>query len=138
MRDKAVIQAANDALSSLIHDGGEMARPLQRAVRNTMWEYCGVVRNQERLEAGLQRLQELKEAAERVDVRPSSEGWQDLATALDLQGALYAAELTYKGHFTLPRRPFAARWNAGRAAVPINATITLRSTLRRWSTTPSA
>ncbi|HUN07498.1 MAG TPA: FAD-binding protein [Aggregatilineales bacterium] len=96
MRDKAVIQAANDALSSLIHDGGEMARPLQRAVRNTMWEYCGVVRNQERLEAGLQRLQELKEAAERVDVRPSSEGWQDLATALDLQGALYAAEATIR------------------------------------------
>jgi succinate dehydrogenase / fumarate reductase flavoprotein subunit len=96
MRDKDVIRAANDDLSSMIRDGGEMARPLQRAVRNTMWECCGVVRSEERLEMGVVRLGELREAAAQVDVRPSSEGWQDLAVAYDLRGALYAAEATVR------------------------------------------
>jgi succinate dehydrogenase / fumarate reductase, flavoprotein subunit len=96
MRDKDVIRAANDDLSSMIRDGGEMARPLQRAVRNTMWECCGVVRSAERLEMGVVRLGELREASAQVDVRPSSEGWQDLAVAYDLRGALYAAEATVR------------------------------------------
>jgi succinate dehydrogenase / fumarate reductase flavoprotein subunit len=96
MRDKVVIRAANDDLDSMIRDGSEMARPLQRAVRNAMWECCGVVRSQERLEMGLARLAEVRQAADRVDVRPSSEGWQDLAVAYDLRGALDAAEATLR------------------------------------------
>jgi succinate dehydrogenase / fumarate reductase flavoprotein subunit len=96
MRDKAVIVAANDDLSSMVRDGSEMARPLQRAVRNTMWECAGVVRSEERLEMGIERLGQLREAARYVDVRPSSEGWQDLALAFDLRGALDAAEATVR------------------------------------------
>jgi succinate dehydrogenase / fumarate reductase flavoprotein subunit len=96
MRDKAVIVAANDDLSSMVRDGSEMARPLQRAVRNTMWECAGVVRSEERLEMGIERLGQLREAARCVDVRPSSEGWQDLALAFDLRGALDAAEATVR------------------------------------------
>jgi succinate dehydrogenase / fumarate reductase, flavoprotein subunit len=96
LRDKDVIRAANDHLSSLIREGSEMARPLQRALRNNMWENCGVVRSEDRLQAGLSRIADLREAAEQVDVRPSSEGWQDLAMVLDLRGALDAAEATVR------------------------------------------
>jgi succinate dehydrogenase / fumarate reductase flavoprotein subunit len=96
MRDKGTIAAAHDELSSMIREGSEMARPLQRAVRNVMWENCGVVRNAERLETGLARLNELRDAAQTLDVRPSSEGWQDLALAFDLRGALDSAEATLR------------------------------------------
>ncbi|MDX2140747.1 MAG: FAD-binding protein [Chloroflexota bacterium] len=96
MRDKAIIAAANDELSDMIRDGSEMARPLQRAVRNVMWENCGVVRSDERLQTGLARLHELRDAAKTLDVRPSSEGWQDLALAFDLRGALDSAEATLR------------------------------------------
>lgn len=96
VRAKGVIQAAHDDLNSLIRDGGELARPLQRAVRNTMWEHCGVVRDETRLRAGLAALEELKQAASQVDVRPSSEGFQDLALALDLRGSLVSAEASLR------------------------------------------
>jgi succinate dehydrogenase / fumarate reductase flavoprotein subunit len=61
-----------------------------------MWEHCGVVRNEERLQRGLQKLFDLKDAAANVDVRPSVEGYKDLALALDLRGSLMAAEATIR------------------------------------------
>ncbi len=96
-RSRKVIGTAVDELNSLVREGGELARPLQRAVRNTMWETCGVVRDGERMAQGLQRITELRGMVDSVDVRPSSEGWQDLALALDFRGALLAAEATLRG-----------------------------------------
>ncbi len=90
------IQAAHAELNSLVRAGDELARPLQRALRNTMWEHCGVVRNEGRLQPGLAKLAELKAAADHVDVRPSAEGYRDLALALDLRGSLVAAEATIR------------------------------------------
>ena len=46
---------------------------------------------------GLEKLQAIKLAAQDLDVRPSSEGYYDLAYALDLQSALTAAEATIRG-----------------------------------------
>jgi len=97
LRDRKTIEAAHDELDSLIQEGEEMGRPLQRALRNTLWECCGVVRNEERLQQALAKLDELKAAATHVDVRPSSEGYKDLAVALDLHGSLVAAEATVRG-----------------------------------------
>ncbi len=97
LRSRAAIKEANDELSSFIHEGDEFARPLQRAVRDTMWENCGVVRDEERLEKGLKKLAEIREAAKTVDVRPSSEGYGDLAHALDLRASLVTAEASLLG-----------------------------------------
>jgi succinate dehydrogenase / fumarate reductase, flavoprotein subunit len=94
LREKSVITAANDELDDLTREGTEMARPLQRAIRDIMWEHCGVVRSEDKIRQGLDKLQEVKEAARHVDVRPSSEGFQDLALALDLKGSLVTAEAT--------------------------------------------
>lgn len=46
---------------------------------------------------GLERVAELRAAAADVDVRPSAEGYQDLALALDLRAALVTAEATLRG-----------------------------------------
>jgi succinate dehydrogenase / fumarate reductase, flavoprotein subunit len=97
LRSRAAIKEAIDELSSSIHEGDEFARPLQRAVRDTMWENCGVVRDEERLEKGLKKLAEVREAARNVDVRPSSEGYADLAHALDLRASLVTAEASLLG-----------------------------------------
>ena len=96
-RAPQVIREANEDINALIGPGTEMARPLQRALRNTMWEHCGVMRNEDSLTAGLNRLNELKQAAQSLDVRPSAEGFQDLALALDLRAALASAEATVRG-----------------------------------------
>jgi succinate dehydrogenase flavoprotein subunit len=97
LRSRHVIKAAGEELDSYIKEGDEFARPLQRALRNTMQETCGVVRSEEKLKEGLQRLAKIRTASEDVDVRPTSEGFGDLAYALDLRGSLVVAEATILG-----------------------------------------
>jgi len=97
VRPRAVIVAADDELDALIRPGPELARPLQRRLRDLMWECGGVVRDDAGLRDGLRRLGEVREAATRVDVRPSAEGWGDLAHVLDLRAGLAVAEATLAG-----------------------------------------
>jgi succinate dehydrogenase / fumarate reductase flavoprotein subunit len=95
-RSKKAVQEAEDELRSLIKPGGELARPLQRALRNLMWEHCGVVRDEPRMRDGLQKLGELTGAAETVDIRPGQEGWFELGHVLDLRAGLRTAEATLR------------------------------------------
>jgi succinate dehydrogenase / fumarate reductase flavoprotein subunit len=97
LRDRGVVRAADQELSGFIRHGRQFARPLQRALRDTMWETCGVVRDQPGLQHGLERVAELHEQAGEVDVRPTSEGYADLAHALDLRASLVVAEATLLG-----------------------------------------
>ncbi len=95
-RNRSVIQDAIEELDKLTTNGEQLARPLQRAVRDIMWEYCGVLRSGDGLEKGLEELMKVKEASDDVDVRPSAEGFSDLALALDLLGSIDSAEATIR------------------------------------------
>jgi succinate dehydrogenase / fumarate reductase flavoprotein subunit len=95
-RSRSVIDEALAELDALTRPGSELARPLQRRLRDTMWESCGVVRTEAGLRAGLDEVDTLREAAENVDVEPGAEGWTDLAHALDLRAGLIAAEATLR------------------------------------------
>ena len=83
-------------MDSFLKTGEGLARPLQRALRNNMWENCGVVRDEARLLKGLETLREIKAASSSVDVRPDAEGYQDLAIALDLRASISATEVTLR------------------------------------------
>jgi succinate dehydrogenase / fumarate reductase flavoprotein subunit len=96
LRDPRTIREAHDELNDITREGDQLARPLQRELRNNMWENCGVVRDEARLRRGLERLADIRSAIAQVDVRPSSEGYADLALALDLRGAVAAAEATLR------------------------------------------
>jgi succinate dehydrogenase / fumarate reductase flavoprotein subunit len=96
-RSRKAVQAAADELQSLIKPGTELARPLQRALRNLMWEHCGVVRNEAGLREGLRKLGEVTQAAQTVDIRPGEEGWFELEHVLDLRAGLRTAEATLLG-----------------------------------------
>jgi succinate dehydrogenase / fumarate reductase flavoprotein subunit len=96
VRSQEVIRDAQRELESYLKTGDELARPLQRALRNNMWENCGVIRDRDRLLKGLERLQEIKDASKSVDVRPDAEGYFDLAVALDLRASIVAAEATIR------------------------------------------
>ena len=96
MRNRSIINDALKELDQLTSNGEQLARPLQRAVRNIMWNFCGVIRSGEGLEEGLTELMKVKEASKDVDVRPSAEGFSDLALALDLLGSIDSAEATIR------------------------------------------
>jgi succinate dehydrogenase / fumarate reductase flavoprotein subunit len=96
VRSRRTIDDALAELDALTRPGAELARPLQRRVRDMMWDKCGVVRTESGLREGLRELAAIGQAAPDVDVRPSAEGWADLAHALDLQAMLVAAEATLR------------------------------------------
>jgi succinate dehydrogenase / fumarate reductase, flavoprotein subunit len=97
LRSRRAVDEANDELDSLIHNGTELSRAQQREVRNLMWAHCGVVREATDVDRSLRTLDELRSALPRVDVRPSEEGWGDLAQVLDLHAMLGTAEATLRG-----------------------------------------
>jgi succinate dehydrogenase / fumarate reductase flavoprotein subunit len=97
LRSRPVVDEAQADLDSLIHKGTELSRTLQRAVRNLMWERCGVVRDASDMKPALGMLDEVRSALPSVDVRPSEEGWGDLAHVLDVRAMLGTAEATLRG-----------------------------------------
>jgi succinate dehydrogenase / fumarate reductase, flavoprotein subunit len=126
-RSNRAVREANDDLNSLIKPGDELARPLERALRDVMWQHCGVVRDESRLTAGLEKLGEIGEAAQRLDVRPSAEGYQDLAMALDLRAALASSEATIRS--AIERRE--SRGAHQRLDYPeVNSALTVNFTVR--------
>ena len=93
-RSKECINLAHDKINSFIKSGSQMARPLQRELRNIMWEYCGVVRDGSGLKEGLEKIDSLKKSLSELDVRPNSEGFEDLMLAFDLEGSIISASAT--------------------------------------------
>ena len=97
LRSRRALESAQDDLDSLVHDGDEIVRPVQRALRDAMWECCGVVRSEQGLQQGLSRLGEIEQMMGDIDVRPTAEGFGDLAHVLDLRGSVMVARATLLG-----------------------------------------
>ena len=94
-RSAAAVTSARKTVDRLLAaDGRENVRALQRAVRNLMTEYAGVVRDDSGLRAGLAALDEIEERMTDVGVHPDIAGFQDLAHAFDLRSAVLAARAT--------------------------------------------
>jgi succinate dehydrogenase / fumarate reductase flavoprotein subunit len=92
-----VVDEAADQVDRFVQKGDELARPMQRAVRDMMWRSCGVVRDADGLEWGLAEVDAIAEAAGEVDVSPNEEGWADLGHLFDLRAALLTARATLLG-----------------------------------------
>ncbi|GCD99184.1 L-aspartate oxidase [Embleya hyalina] len=90
----AVAEARAEIDDLLTADGPENVRALQRAIRNTMTEYAGVVRDEQGLRTGLAELETIEKRMENVGVHPDIAGYQDLAHAFDLKSAALAARAT--------------------------------------------
>ena len=97
LRSRRALEDALDDLEAFIHPGTEIVRPVQRALRNAMWGCCGVVRSEQSVKRGLAQVEELRGALGSIDVRPTAEGYGDLAHVLDLRASLATAEATLRG-----------------------------------------
>jgi succinate dehydrogenase / fumarate reductase flavoprotein subunit len=94
---RRVIDDAADHVTSCVRKGSELARPMQRAVRDAMWETCGVVRDAGGLERGTRALDGIADSVADIDVSPNEEGWADLGHLFDLRAGLIAASVTLAG-----------------------------------------
>lgn len=94
-RSAAALAEARDELNAVLAmDGPETARPLQRAIRDTMTAHAGVVRDEDGLRHGLQELKEIEARFSSLGVHPDLAGFQDVAHAFDLRAAALAARAT--------------------------------------------
>lgn len=94
-RSAAAVSAARSEIDALLaSDGPENVRALQRALRNTMTEHAGVVRDEQGLLAGLAELDAIEARIPAVGIHPDVGGYQDLAHAFDLKSAALAARAT--------------------------------------------
>ncbi|MFJ8959154.1 L-aspartate oxidase [Lentzea sp. NPDC102401] len=90
----ALAEARSEVDGLLAADGQENVRALQRALRNTMTEHAGVVRDEAGLRKGLAELDELEARIRNVGVHPDLAGFQDLAHAFDLLASALSARAT--------------------------------------------
>ncbi|WP_129658277.1 L-aspartate oxidase [Rothia halotolerans] len=90
----AVDAACREIEDLLAADGTENVRALQRALRDTMTEHAGVVRDEEGLLAGLEELRRIEERMDDVGIHPDIAGFQGLAHAFDLKSSVLAARAT--------------------------------------------
>jgi succinate dehydrogenase / fumarate reductase, flavoprotein subunit len=90
----AIAEARAEVDSLLAVDGPENVRALQRAVRDTMTEHAGVVRDEQGLHAGIATLKTIEARVPDLGVHPDVAGFQDLAHAFDLKSSLLAARAT--------------------------------------------
>lgn len=87
-------EARGEIDEMLAADGDENVRPLQRALRDTMTEHAGVVREETGLLTGLAELQVIEARIRDVSVHPDLAGFHDLAHAFDLKASALAARAT--------------------------------------------
>ena len=94
-RFAAAVSAARSEIDEILStDGPENVRFLQRALRNTMTEHAGVVRDEAGLLNGLSALAEIEERLTHLGVHPDIAGFYDLAHAFDLNASAIAARAT--------------------------------------------
>jgi len=91
---EAIAEARQEIADLLAADGEENVRALQRAIRNTMTEHAGVVRDEAGLLAGLAELDAIEARFPSLGIHPDVAGFQDLAHAFDLKAAAIAARAT--------------------------------------------
>lgn len=91
---KAMAKARGEVDRLLAADGTENVRALQRAIRDMMTEYAGVVRTEAGLTAGLVQLDEIEARMANVGIHPDIAGFQDLAHAYDLKSSALSARAT--------------------------------------------
>ncbi|MGK5740234.1 L-aspartate oxidase [Micromonospora sp. URMC 103] len=90
----AVAEARAEVDGLLAADGRENVRALQRAIRDTMTEYAGVVRDEQGLRTGLAELDAIEGRMGDTGIHPDIAGYQDLAHAFDLKASALAARAT--------------------------------------------
>jgi succinate dehydrogenase / fumarate reductase flavoprotein subunit len=93
---EAVAEARAEVDATLAADGQENVRALQRAIRDTMTEHAGVVRDEPGLLEGLAELDAIEARFGDIGVHPDVAGFHDLAHAFDLKAGAIAARATLR------------------------------------------
>ncbi|WP_320667027.1 FAD-dependent oxidoreductase [Prochlorococcus sp. MIT 1307] len=88
------IKKAHENINRFLRKGTEAVTPLQLHLSNTMWKYCGVIKDKELLETGLKKVLEIKDMIESVNIRSSDSSYKDLIQIFNLEASVTSAQAT--------------------------------------------
>ena len=88
------IENAHKNINKKIKKGNEFALPLIKELSNIMWDYCGVIKNENNLDKGLNKINKLKEKYLEIDVRIDDKNFSDLINVFELEASIKTAECT--------------------------------------------
>ena len=94
LRSSKIITLAHENINKFIKSGDELVRPLQHELRLIMWKYCGVIKNENLLLEGLQKIEIIKTKLVNIDTRIDEFNCEDLTLIFDLQSSLLSAKAT--------------------------------------------
>ncbi len=92
--NKNVINSAHGRINSRIKSGKDNGLDLTNELGDLMWRHCGVIRNDQSLKLGLEKLRDIKIRIEKLNVQIDSGNYEDLIIALNLEAETISAEAT--------------------------------------------
>ncbi len=93
-RSQKAISKCHDNLNSTISKGDENVLLIKQELRNIMWKYCGVIRNEKGLKEGIKRINNIEKQFSSIDIRLELNNQKDLINKLDLQSSIITAKAT--------------------------------------------
>ncbi len=81
-------------IDKYIKKGSESSINLQSELRKVMWNYCGVIKDKSNLDKGLKKVLDIEKSIDDIDVRISSNNYQDLFNLFELNSSLVTAKAT--------------------------------------------
>ena len=94
IRSERCIKNAHDNINKFLNEGRELAKPIQHYLTNVMWEHCGVIKDKNLLNSGLEKVIEIKGMMKDIDVRIDNMNCDDLIQIYDLESSVISAEAT--------------------------------------------
>ena len=94
IRSRSVINAELQKIDDMVRDGEEIPKQIEYDLNELMWNHCGVVRNEDLLKKGLEKLEKLKSRAENLDIRVDTYSADELVMGFNLKASICAAEAT--------------------------------------------
>ena len=93
-RSNKAIDLAHEKINKFIKKGSELVRPLEYELRQIMWKHCGVIKDKDLLNNGLEQLKIIRTKLNEIDIRIDEYSCSDLPLIFDLQSSLVSAEAT--------------------------------------------
>ena len=91
-----IAKSAHESIDSIIRKNKLDASSLQEELREIMWTFCGVVKNETKLKKGLEKVLDLKKNLKNINIEISENNSLPLINYFDLAGGIFSAEATIR------------------------------------------
>ena len=94
IRPRSVIDEELQKVDDMVSEGEEIPKQIENDLNDLMWEHCGVLRDENSMKKGLEKLEELKSRAMNLEIRVDSFSADELVMGFNLKASICSAEAT--------------------------------------------